>query len=161
MDPSKREEEPLSESWKDSKSDIYLSDKAEPGADNKGSLNHLSPIKQLKGIREPESLDLDSPEDNKTDVHDDSNNIINNILTPRFGAEGERGLGDSDDGRRSKERISMSKEGRHQPRKDKEEGPSSSIPSKSFDNSVAVVKHLKDSEVSINTAAHVTPVYCR
>ena len=148
MDPSKREEEPLGESWKDSKSDIFLSDKAEPGADNKRSLNHLSPIKQLKGIREPESLDLDSPEDNKTDVHDNNNN--NNILTPRFGADGERGLGDSDGDRRSKERISMSKEGRYQPGKDKdrEEGPGSSIPSKSFDNSVTVVKHLKDSEVS-------------
>lgn len=144
VDPSKREEEPLSESWKDSKLDIFLSDKAEPDVDNKMSLNHLSPIKQLKGIREPESLDLDSPEDNKTDVHDNNNN--NKILTPRFGAEGERGLGDSDDGRRSKERISMSKEGRYQPGKD-EEGPGLLIPSKSFDNSVAVVKHLKDSEM--------------
>ena len=134
VDPSKREEDPLIELWKD-KSDIS-SDTA-PGLDNKNP-NDFSPIKQIK---EPESpdlnfIDLDSPEDNKTE------------LTPLVGADSKQDPGDNDD--KSKERTSTSRGDHYQSVKDKE-GSVSLVPSTSFDNSITVVKHLKDSEVSKKT----------
>ena len=138
MDPSKREEELLIEIWKD-KSDI-LSDTA-PGLDHK-SPNDFSSIKQIK---EPESpnlnfMNLDSPEDNKTDVH---------VLAPLVGADGKQDPGDNGD--KTKGRTSMSRGDKYQSAKDRE-GSVSLVPSTSFDNSITVVKHLKDSEVSKNTA---------
>ena len=137
MDPSKREEEPLIEIWKD-KSDV-LSDTA-PGLDNKNP-NNLSPLKQTRTPKSPDLnfVILDSPEDNKTDVH---------VPTPLVGADSERDLGEN--GEKSKERTSTSRGDQYQSVKAKE-GSVLSVPSKSFDNSITVVKHLKDSEVSEST----------
>jgi hypothetical protein len=136
VDPSKREEDPPIERRKDHhKSDI--------SADNGKKINNLRQIKQIK---ESQSLDLnsadsESPGDNRTDVH---------VLTPLLGADSEHDLGDSDS-HRSQERQTFSKSGgRYETaRKDKEGAATVMvIPSKSFDNSITVVKHLKHSEVS-------------
>ena len=133
MDPSKREEEPLGKTWKGHKSD------------NGKGLNNL---RHIKGIKQREPPDLNSPgsessDNNKTDVQ-------HPLLG---GADRKQDVGDRSGSHNSKEQTSTNIKGggggEHEPGKAKENGGSISvIPSVSFDNSVTVVKHLKQSEVS-------------
>ena len=132
MDPSKREEEPLGKTWKGHKSD------------NGKGLNNL---RHIKGIKQREQPDLNSPgsessDNNKTDVQH-----------PLLGGADSKKQDAGDRSSDSKERTSTNIKGpggggQQEPGKGKENGGSISvIPSVSFDNSVTVVKHLKQSEV--------------
>ena len=76
-------------------------------------------------------IDADSLEDNKT-----------NRLTPLVGDSNNRDLGDSF---KPKEQITLSKHS-YQKKKAYE---MSRTPSKTYDNSLTVIKHLKDKEVSV------------
>ena len=129
MDPSKREElEPWTESQKD-KSDISLNTASVYIHSKNPGPKEFTPLKRRKesGLLN----DLDSPKKNKTD-----------ILTPLLRAEGKQGV--RNDEHRSKQRTLMS---RDQPMKDNE-ASLSWTPSKPYDNSITVVRHLNDSKVS-------------
>ena len=136
MDPSKREEEPLSKSWKDYKSDI-----------NGKGLNNLRQVKEIKQRESPNlnSAGSESSNNNRTD-------IAVHVLSPLLGADSKQDVGNRSGSQDSKERSSTNKGGgggQYEPGKGKERGVSVSvIPSVSFDNSITVIKHLKQSEVS-------------
>ena len=134
MDPSKREEVPFIGSRKEHKSNILPN--TAPCADNK-NVNDLKQIKEIKEIKEPKSSDSKSlnSKDNKTDTR---------VLAAPLGAGGKQNR----DVDRSKERSSTSRDDRDQPAR----SSLSLAPSRAFDNSITVLKHLKDSKVRKNAA---------
>ena len=131
MDPSKREEVPFIGIRKERKSNA-LPDTA-PCVDNK-NVNDLSPVKEVKELKSPnlKSLNLDSPKANRTDTH---------ILAAPLGAGSEQNRDDD----RSKERSSTSRDDWDQPVRSSLSLAPSSL--RAFDNSITVLKHLKDSKV--------------
>ena len=135
MDPSKREEEPLGKNWKGHKSD------------NGKGLNNL---RHIKGIKQRQSPNLNSPgsessDNNKTDVQ---HPLLGGADSKKQDA-GDRSGGSHNSKERTSTNIKGGGGGQQEPEKGKENGGSISvIPSVSFDNSVTVVKHLKQSEVS-------------